>query len=164
MKALFSYSSSGDPEVFNARCVTLCLLFALIHFNHKFHEQSQPRSSLSCSGPSLITMEGVWYSYLPNKAPSPHTEIWNIINQWSFCRFSECQAPLHKCKAPLLKTFWTIYWNIYENIQRYSKQSVSLLGFNTAQLKIFGLARLWQVECTARCSNIGCLVDHTSPA
>jgi len=31
-------------------------------------------------------------------------------------------------------------------------------------LKIFALARLWQVEWTAHYSNIGCFVDHTSPA
>jgi len=31
-------------------------------------------------------------------------------------------------------------------------------------LKIFALAKLWQVEWTAHCSNTGCLVDHTSPA
>jgi len=30
-------------RVFSARCVTPRVLFAFIHFNHKFHEQSQAR-------------------------------------------------------------------------------------------------------------------------
>jgi len=42
----------------------------------------------------------------PNEAPIPQIEIWNTINQWSFIKFSECQAPLHKRKVPLLKTIW----------------------------------------------------------
>jgi len=42
------------------------------------------------------------------------------------------QAPLHKRKAPLLKTFWTVH-NIYGSIQSHIKQPVSLIGFNTAQ-------------------------------
>ena len=67
------------------------------------------------------------------KLPAPQIEIWNTINQWSFCQFSECQAPLHKRKAPSVKTFWTVHWNIYQSIQSYIKQTVSLLGFNTAQ-------------------------------
>jgi len=76
---------------------------------------------------------GLWYDQPTNKTPSPQIEIWNTINQWSFCQFLECQAPLHKRKAPLLKTFWTVHWNINESIQSYIKQPVSLLGFNTAQ-------------------------------
>jgi len=32
------------------------------------------------------------------------------------------------------------------------------------ELKILALARLWQMESIAQCSNIGCLVEHTSPA
>jgi len=36
----------------------------------------------------------------------PQIEIWNIINQWSFCQIFRSQAPLHKRKASLLKTFW----------------------------------------------------------
>jgi len=35
--------------------------------------------------------------------------------------------------SPRLKTFWAIHWNIYESIQSYIKQPVSVLGFNTAQ-------------------------------
>jgi len=46
----------------------------------------------------------------PNKATSPQIETWNTINQWSFCQFLECQAPPHKRKAPLLKTFWRRFW------------------------------------------------------
>ena len=42
VKASVSYSSYADSRVFSARCVTLRLLFASIHFNHTFHEQSQP--------------------------------------------------------------------------------------------------------------------------
>jgi len=44
---------------------------------------------------------------IPNKTPSPQIETWtwNTINQWSCCQFLECQAPPHKHKAPLLKTF-----------------------------------------------------------
>ena len=91
-------------------------------------------SSLTCTGPSLVTMRNFGAVIPPNKAPSP--PIWNMkyhMNQCSFCQFSECQALLHKRKAPLLKTFWTIHWKIHESIQSYIKQLVSLLGFNMAQ-------------------------------
>jgi len=41
-----------------------------------------------------------------NKAPSPQIGTWNTtVYQWSFCQFLEYQAPPHKRKAPLLKTF-----------------------------------------------------------
>jgi len=121
-------------------------------------------SSLTCTGPSLVTMRNFGAVIPPNKAPSP--PIWNMkyhMNQCSFCQFSECQALLHKRKAPLLKTFWTIHWKIYESIQSYIKQLVSLLGFNMAQS---WKSLLWPScgKWTAHCSNIGCLVDHTSPA
>jgi len=78
-------------------------------------------------------MGGLWCGYPPNKAPSPQIEIRNTINQRSSCQFSECQAPLYKRKASLLKTFWSVHWNIYESIQSYIKQLVSLLDFNTEQ-------------------------------
>ena len=60
-------------------------------------------------------------------------KIQNTINYWSFCQFSECQAPLLKRKARPLQTFRTVHWNIYQSIQSYIKQPVSLLGFNTEQ-------------------------------
>ena len=41
VKASVSCLSPADSRVFSARCVTLRLLFAFIHFNHKFHEHSQ---------------------------------------------------------------------------------------------------------------------------
>jgi len=42
----------------------------------------------------------------PNKAPSPQIRTWNTtVYQRSFCQFLEYQAPPHKCKAPLSKTF-----------------------------------------------------------
>jgi len=37
---------------------------------------------------------------------APQTELWNTINRWSFYQISECQAPLNKRKASLVKTFW----------------------------------------------------------
>jgi len=45
-----------------------------------------------------------------NKFQARRIEIWNSINQWSFCQFLECQAPLLKRNAPLLKTFWRWFW------------------------------------------------------
>jgi len=95
---------------------------------------------------------------------APQIEIWNTINQWSFVNFQDVKPRCTKRKAPLLKTFWTVHWTICESLQSYIKQPVSLLDFNKVQLKIFALARLWQVDWTAHCNNIGCLVDHTSPA
>jgi len=42
----------------------------------------------------------------PNKAPRPQIGTWNTtVYQWSFSQFLEYQAPLHKRKAPILKTF-----------------------------------------------------------
>ena len=32
------------------------------------------------------------------KLQDPQIEIWNTLNQWSFCQILECQAPLHKRK------------------------------------------------------------------
>jgi len=94
---------------------------------------SRAPSSLSCSGPNPIAMGAFVQLASQTKLPAPKIEIWNAINQWRFCQFSECQAPLHKRKTPTLKTFWTVHWNIYESIQSYIEQPVSLLGFNTAQ-------------------------------
>ena len=70
---------------------------------------------------------------LLNKAPS--LQNWNMkyYKSVEFCQFSECHALLHKRKAPLLKTYWTIHWNIYESVQSFIIQPVSLLGFNMAQ-------------------------------
>ena len=36
---------------------------------------------------------------------APQMELWNTKNQWIFCQILECQAPLHKHKASLFKTF-----------------------------------------------------------
>ena len=33
----------SDSRVFRARCVTFCLFFVFIHFNHNFYEQFQAR-------------------------------------------------------------------------------------------------------------------------
>jgi len=45
----------------------------------------------------------------PRKASSP-PELKNTIKHWSFCQILECQAPLHKRKAPLpFKAFWRRY-------------------------------------------------------
>jgi len=164
VKASVSCSSSADSRVFSARCVTLRLLLAFIHFNHKFQEHSQERPH---HWAALDPVSSPWGALLQlasqTKLPAPKIEIWNTINQWSVCQFWECQAPLHKRKTPTLKTFWTIHWSIYESIQSCIKQPASLLGYGT-ELKIFALARLWQLEWTVHCSNNGCLVDHTSPA
>jgi len=35
------------------------------------------------------------------------------FKSWSFCQILECQAPLHKRKAPLLKTFWRQFCHQY---------------------------------------------------
>jgi len=34
-----------------------------------------------------------------------------LLNQWSFSQFLECQAPPHKRKAPLSKTFQRRFWD-----------------------------------------------------
>ena len=67
--------------------------------------------SLACS----VQSRRYWGAFgglaSPNKAPSPPPiETWNTINQLRFCQFLECQAPPHKPKAPLLKTFWRRFW------------------------------------------------------
>jgi len=76
----------------------------------------------------------IWCGY-PRKQSSNHPN-WNMkyYKSVQFCQFSESQAPQHKRKSPRLKTFWTIHRNIYENIQSYIKEMVSLFGFNTAQI------------------------------
>ena len=46
----------------------------------------------------------------PNKALSPLN--WNMKHYKSVwvCQFLKCRVPLHKPKAPLLKTFWQQFW------------------------------------------------------
>ena len=63
---------------------------------------SSAPSSSSCSGPSLVAMGA-----LVGSAPLS-------------------KALLHKRKALLLKTFSNVHWNIYQSIQSYIKQPVSL--------------------------------------
>ena len=54
---------------------------------------------------------------LLNKAPKPQIETGSTIILWSFCKFSESQAPHTNAKPstqtqnPLLKTFWRRFWN-----------------------------------------------------
>ena len=113
-------------------CVRHCIAFT--HFNHKFHEQSQARSHHWAAVDLVSSPCGtlVWLASQTQPRAS-QIEIWNTINQWSFCQTWEFQAPLHIRSAPLLQTFWTVHWNIYESIQSYVKQPISLFGFNTAQ-------------------------------
>ena len=153
MKAWISYSSSADSRVFSARCVILGLLFAFIRFNHKFHEQSQ---ACPHHWASLDSVSSPWGTFL---WLVPQIGRWNTIYQWRFRQFSEFQAPLHKRGAAMFKTFCTVHWNIYESIQGYIKQPVSLLGFNMAQS---WKSLLWSGcgKWNAHCSNIGCLVDQ----
>ena len=105
MKACVSYSSSADTRVFSGRCVTLHILFAFIHFNHKLHEQSQ-----AClhHWDALDSVSSPWWTSVwlapQTTLPPPKIEIRNTMKQWSFCQFSQFQAPLHKRKAPLLKS------------------------------------------------------------
>jgi len=134
VKAWVSYSSSADSRVFSARYVTLRLLFAFIHFNHKFHEQSQGRPHHWAAQDSVSPPWGTLVWLAPQtKLPAPQIQIWKTINKWGFCLFSECQDSLHKRKSPLLKTFWTAHRNIYESIQNCIKELVSLLDFNMKQ-------------------------------
>ena len=44
------------------------------------------------------------------KLQAPQTETWNTINQLGVCQLLSCQAPPHKRKVPLLKTFWWRFW------------------------------------------------------
>ena len=63
----------------------------------------------------------------PNKAPSPLRLKYERLNQSSFCQLLECQAPLHKRKAPLLKTIWRRFW-------RYSQAYVGFDRVNHIKL------------------------------
>jgi len=74
----------------------------------------------------------------------------------------------------LKKHIWKVIWKHCSDIQKiftgcdvrrtfWPKGFVAWFEHGT-ELKIFGLAMLWQVEWTAHCSNIGCLVHHTNPA
>jgi len=96
MKALVSYLSSADSRAFSVHCITLCLLFAFIHFNHKFHEQFYARPYHWASVDSVSSPWGALAQLSPKQSSQSQIEIWNTINQWSFCQFSECQASLHK--------------------------------------------------------------------
>jgi len=132
MKASVSDSSCAGSRVFSARSYTL--VYSLL----VYISITNFMSIFKCA----FIIELLWIqcrrhggfgalSY-PNKAPSPPN--WNkCYKSVEFCQFSECQAQLYKREAPLLKTFWTVHWNIYESIQSYIKQPVSLHGFNTAQ-------------------------------
>jgi len=63
------------------------------------------------------------------KLQAPQIETWNTINQWSFCQFLEYQAPPHKRKAPLLKSFQQHFWVCYlflfcpQESQSYSNET-----------------------------------------
>ena len=129
MNASVSFSSSADSTVFSALCVTLCF----IYFSHKFHERSQACRHHWAAMDQVSLPWGLVRLSPQTKPPAPQIAILKTTNQWSFCQFSECQAPLHKRKAPLVKTFWAVHWNIYRSIQSYIEQPISLLGFNTAQ-------------------------------
>ena len=59
---------------------------------------------------SSVGTEGLLGPSTPNKAPSLlQIETWNVINQWRFCQFWECQA-LRTNPMPPLKTFWRRFW------------------------------------------------------
>ena len=44
--------------------------------------------------------------YPPNKAPNPPKLQYENCKSVQFSQFLECEAPLRKRKALLLKTFW----------------------------------------------------------
>ena len=67
----------------------------------------------------VATREGFGGLSAPNKAPSPQTDTWSTVYQWSFCQFLECQGPPQKRKAPLLKTFWQRFWWKYLKLFSY---------------------------------------------
>jgi len=60
------------------------------------------------------------------------------MNQWSFYKILECQAPLHKRKAPLLKTFWRRFC-LFRSIVENSGSKVQLYGGPFMPCKIFGM-------------------------
>ena len=45
-------------------------------------------------------------------------EIWNTINQYSFIKLLECQAPLNKCKAPIEDFLATVLERWVEQMSR----------------------------------------------
>jgi len=87
-----------------------------------------------------------------------------------FLSLSRMSIPLHKRKAPPLKTFSQRFCldrslkHLSEHSELYQAAGFVVWFKHGTELKIFALARLWQVEWTAQCSHIGRLVDHTSPA
>jgi len=61
---------------------------------------------LSVSNPVPSQWGGLW-AYPQTKLQAPQiVEIWNTRNQWSFIKFSECQAPPAQSHCPPLEIFW----------------------------------------------------------
>jgi len=71
VKTSVSYSPSANSRIFSARLVTLRLLFTVIYFNRKFHEQSHARLIIKLLWTSLVAKGGLGAVILQLKLPVP---------------------------------------------------------------------------------------------
>ena len=80
------------------------------------------------------------------KLPAPQIQIWNIINQWSFCHFQNVKSRCTNVK-PL---YWRLAGPFIETFIRAfrvtSNSRFPCLVSNGTELKIPAQASLWQVE------------------
>jgi len=77
----------------------------------------------------------LWWAYPPQTKLQAHKiEVWNTIKHWGFTKISECQALLHKRKAPILKTFWPWFWiALLTNMLTLIFQCVKMILFQLAK-------------------------------
>jgi len=96
------------------------------------------------------------------RLPAPKIEIWNAINQWSFVNFQNVKPRCTNVKP----RYWRLSAPFIEREHSEIHQTADFVAWcsHGTEMKIFALARLWQVEWTVPYSNIGFLVDHTSSA
>ena len=66
-------------------------------------------------------------------ASSPLRLKHKTLNQCSFCQFLECQAPLHKRKAPLVKTIWRRFWRFSQEYVGFDRVNRIKLMFITTE-------------------------------
>ena len=89
------------------------------------------------NSPAVPSPRGFWGLYSRNKAPSVQIELWSTVNRWSFCHISECQPPLKKCKASILKVFW---WRFLLS---------STVGRHEAQVYAKAISVFGKAECSS---------------
>jgi len=92
-------------------------LFLNSNYTYKLFFLNHHTETMQIIWSTVKSSQGASVGLAPaNKASRPQTETGNIINQWRFCQFLECQAHPYKCQppaetqSPLLKTFWWRFW------------------------------------------------------